>query len=340
MDKFKSLFSNQKRTIITLICIIAAILAIGVTSAFAKSGAENRDRNEKAVTLETVTTAEQSTTKADAGNASDSSKGIFLDEAKEIALKDAGLTADDVTFRKAYTDYDDGIKVYEIEFFTADTEYEYEIVVSDGRIYSRDKERISATTQKVSAATEKATQTQGSVTLDQAKKIALQDAGVSASDADFKKARQDYEDGIKVYDIEFYTTDKEYEYEIRVSNGEILAKDVEKRRAKQTTTNPSSDKYIGIDKAKKIALNHAGVSSGKAHFTKAKFEKDDGVATYEIEFTVGKREYEYEINAKTGSIIDSDCDTEHHAYDYDDEDDYDDDDDDDYEDDDDDEYDD
>ena len=73
------------------------------------------------------------------------------------------------------------------------------------------------------------------------------------------------------------------------------------------TKTPSS-KYIGSDKALSIALKDAGVSSGSADVRKNKLDWDDGVRVYEIKFYVGNTEYEYEINATTGAIIDKDAD--------------------------------
>jgi len=77
----------------------------------------------------------------------------------------------------------------------------------------------------------------------------------------------------------------------------------------QVPSEPTS-KYIGVDKAKSIALSDAGIKSSAATFTKAKLDKDDGVATYEIEFFSGNTEYEYEISATSGKILDRDSDRE------------------------------
>lgn len=60
---------------------------------------------------------------------------------------------------------------------------------------------------------------------------------------------------------------------------------------------------ISVDRAKQIALSHAGVSG--ASFKKVKLDKDDGVRVYEIEFKVGNVEYEYDIDASSGAIISS-----------------------------------
>ena len=50
--------------------------------------------------------------------------------------------------------------------------------------------------------------------------------------------------------------------------------------------------FIGVDRAKSIALGHAGVSASSVAFSKAKLD-DDGRGVYEIEFYVGNTEYDY-----------------------------------------------
>ena len=63
------------------------------------------------------------------------------------------------------------------------------------------------------------------ITADEAKRIALSHAGVGS--ARFKKAKLDYENGVKVYEIEFKVGNLEYEYDINVSNGAIVSSSVE-----------------------------------------------------------------------------------------------------------------
>ena len=63
------------------------------------------------------------------------------------------------------------------------------------------------------------------ISVEKAKQIALSHEGVGS--ARFKKAKLDYENGIKVYEIEFKVGNLEYEYDINVSNGAIVSSSVE-----------------------------------------------------------------------------------------------------------------
>ena len=147
--------------------------------------------------------------------------------------------------------------------------------------------------------------------VEKAKSIALKDAGVS--NVTFVKAKLDTEDGVKVYDVEFYKGNVEYDYEIDAKTGKILEKDTDienytiptKQTKNNNAKNTTNNSYIGVEKAKAIALKDAGL--GSATFTKAKLDTDDGVKIYDIEFRSGNMEYDYEIDAKTGTILEKDA---------------------------------
>lgn len=145
----------------------------------------------------------------------------------------------------------------------------------------------------------------------EAKKIALENAGVDASKAKFKKVKLEKDDGIYEYEIEFLVNSKEYEYKINAVSGEIIEKDVDSlneettQKATSSAQKPTSG-FISIGKAKEFALSHAKLNEKDVTFKKVKLEKDDGVYQYEVEFEKGLIEYEYSINAKDGSIIDFD----------------------------------
>ena len=144
---------------------------------------------------------------------------------------------------------------------------------------------------------------------EKAKEIALQHAGVSASNAVFVKAEREYDDGRLTYDVDFYAGNKEYDYEILAADGTILSydADIEGYRIPSSTSTSSSG-YIGVERAKEIALQHAGLSSSGVNFDKAEFDHDDGRAEYEIEFHHNFREYEYTIDAASGTILEAERD--------------------------------
>lgn len=59
------------------------------------------------------------------------------------------------------------------------------------------------------------------------KELVLNDAGIAEKDAFFIKVRLEKDDGILVYDVEFYVGDKEYEYTVEPVSGKILEKDID-----------------------------------------------------------------------------------------------------------------
>ena len=63
------------------------------------------------------------------------------------------------------------------------------------------------------------------VSEEQARSTALADAGVTEEEITGIRVKKDLEDGRQVYDVEFYSGNKEYDYEIDVSTGSILSSD-------------------------------------------------------------------------------------------------------------------
>lgn len=134
-----------------------------------------------------------------------------------------------------------------------------------------------------------------------AKSIALKHAGLKASQVKFKKAKLDYDDGRAVYEVEFYKGNKEYDYEIDAKTGKILSYDHD---IEDNESNKSSKVKISSSKAKSIALKHAGLKESQVRGLKVSLDDDDGKKVYEVEFHKGKYEYNYEISASTGKILD------------------------------------
>ncbi len=153
-------------------------------------------------------------------NTSNQSK-ITIEQAKEIALKHANLSGDQVTFIKSGQELDDGIEKYEIEFYFDNKEYDYDINANTGEVisYDYDIENYNHNKQSIN--------NQSQITVEQAKEIALKHANISESQVTFIKADKELDDGIEKYDIKFYFDNKEYEYEINANTGEIVSFDYE-----------------------------------------------------------------------------------------------------------------
>ena len=59
---------------------------------------------------------------------------------------------------------------------------------------------------------------------------------------------------------------------------------------------------IGVEKAKEIALEKAGVKVEDTLFINAHLDRDDGRVEYDVEFQSGNTEYEVSVDAVTGEI--------------------------------------
>ena len=146
--------------------------------------------------------------------------------------------------------------------------------------------------------------------VDKAKEIALSHAGLSADQVTFVQANMDFDDGIKKYDIEFYCNGQEYDYEINASNGQIIQFDydmeynyIPNNNTTNNQGNVNATANISVERAKEIALSHAGLASNQVTFQRTELDFDNGIQKYEIEFYYNYREYSYEIDANTGNIL-------------------------------------
>lgn len=233
---------------------------------------------------------------------------ITIDQAKNIALDAAGANASQVTFIKEKRDFDDGIEVYEIEFIYNNREYEYEIAVKGGRILKSDidYERFANGVNTANG--------QYNISVTEAEDIALKDANVARSAVDFINAYPGRDDGFYIYEVEFYTGNVKYEYEINAADGTILQSDMDNERYYGSTQNNGSNQtgtaadQISAQEAENIALKDAGVQRADARYVRSHIDRDDGRTVYEVEFAVGYTEYDYEIAVESGNIISKDVD--------------------------------
>lgn len=248
---------------------------------------------------------------------------LAIEKAQSIALKDAGLTEAEVKIVKANLDLEDGQKVYEIEFYTENQEYDYHIDAKTGAILEKDFDAenyaaasLSSTTPSSSAPTETqatspvesqntasastatastpSTIAQLAITLEQAKNFALTDAGVSSTEANFVKAKNDFENGRRIYEIEFYAGNKEYDYKYDAQTGMLIEKDFDME----------SDLPVAQQASPSTSVVHLDFNAITGRTGTPKVEKDyeNGVFVYEVTYYEGRSEYEYKIDAQ-GKVL-------------------------------------
>ncbi|MCD8230270.1 MAG: PepSY domain-containing protein, partial [Clostridiales bacterium] len=213
-------FGTTKKAILSITCIAAATAALG-GAAYASTTANTQTGN--------------------------SVIGEAL--AQEYAFADAGIAAADAENIVTEYEYEDGQYIYDVEFTTDDTEFEYWIRAADGTIIRKsagviagtaaDSEADAGTGTDATAGTDSSEAAAG-ITLEDAQELALSDAEVAAEDATFTKAKEDIDDGAAVFDIEFYTSSTEYEYEIRVSDGAIVDRSQEAHKTGSSSSGSGS----------------------------------------------------------------------------------------------------
>ncbi len=158
-------------------------------------------------------------------------------DAKAVALSDAGLNEADAVFTKLGRDTDNGIEKYEIDFYSGNMKYEYDIDANTGAILSWSQEMFTPAladngqaAQPAPAQPAQNTQsTQGVISQDKALDIAVAAAGVSKSDVSGVKVKYEFDGdyGKNVYDVEFHIGMTEYSYDIDPVSGGILSYDID-----------------------------------------------------------------------------------------------------------------
>ena len=206
------------------------------------------------------------------------SKFISLEEAKKIALKDAKLDelVQKIVFTREELSRNQGKPCYLLEFYTGTNQYFYQIDAKSGSIIYAGK----------------------FITLSEAKKIALDDAGckdkVSFTEETLVSG------GIKTpyYRLVFADAKTQWTYRIDAVLGIVL----EKKQKEIVTTD-----FISLEEAKEIALKDAGLNEAtqKIVFTREELSRNSGKPCYILEFYTAKKQYSYKVDAKNGSIIEA-----------------------------------
>ena len=161
---------------------------------------------------------------AGASSSASDTSDISMQQAAEVALRDAGFSSSEVESLSGNLDSDDEVRHYDVRFVSQGMEYDYEIKASDGTILEKDREAVEthSSSQNVSLPAESSTMTDSDfISIDEAKSIALQVSGVDASNAVFTEAELNVDDGVHIYEIEFISGDMEYSFEINAMTGSV-----------------------------------------------------------------------------------------------------------------------
>ena len=241
---------------------------------------------------------------------------ISMEAAQEVALKAANIAAEDAAISATTLNEVAGTSCYKVEFTSGDYAYAYTVNAETGAVMemsSREKNAVdtqaqteatvpaadSATTQSSAAAT--AQTVTGTVDEEMAQKIALEHAGVKATDATITKSKLDYEGRRQVYEIEWYAGGKKYDYEIAVDTGEILSSAYDEKTSGWSVSN-SSNVTVSEADAKQTALGSVSGATEKDIY-EWKFDYDDGRPEYEGKIIYGGTEYDFTIDASSGAVI-------------------------------------
>lgn len=246
---------------------------------------------------------------------------ISQDAAENFTIVDAGVSRDDVSSLHSYLERNQGKYVYDVEFHVGDIEYEYEVLAQDGSILEKRVYNGAANNGSVSnivsntvdsSSTEENAKGKAeahSVPLESSSG-AVERPGKDSSD----KTVSSYSEQSSEHSSEQGGAESAVNKQDQTDSLQQADASVTNHQEKDTVSGELPKKktaagdYIGVERAKQIALDDAGFSENEVIFSTAKFDKDDDdddeAPEYEIEFFKDNVEYEYDIDALTGKILD------------------------------------
>lgn len=250
--------------------------------------------------------------------AADQAAKISMEQAQTAALDAANIDAADADVSSATLSEVAGVTCYKVEFTSGDYTYAYSINAENGEVLEasyRDKNAApvdsTQTDTPASGATTTPAQTTpstntntstGAVDEAKAQEIALTHAGVKAADATITKSKLDYDDGRQVYELEWYANGAKYDYEIAVATGEIVNSGYEAK----TVVGTGNSATVSEATAKQTALARVSGATEKDIY-EWKLDYDDGRPEYEGKIIYGGTEYEFTIDATSGTVTEWDA---------------------------------
>lgn len=234
MKTIKTFFSSFRNVVITVVCA-AALAVLGTGIALAAGAGKNEtimDRN----------------------------------KALDHAFADAGVSSSDVTITKQKLEKENGRQYYDIEFFSGEYKYDYEIDAMTGAVTGVNIEALFDRPSEPLAAS------------------GAPADGDSPQGTGGSRREQDSQPDIP------QSPQPAQDSQPGTSQPQQPARNGQKSR-------------IDLEAARTAALSDAGVDAADAVFTESRLDWDDGVQVYDIEFHTLEAKYEYEVNAATGTIM-------------------------------------
>ena len=143
---------------------------------------------------------------------------------------------------------------------------------------------------------------------DAALQAALEAAGISEADASRVRVSMDRDDGRVVYDVRFDVDQTEYDYEVLASDGQIVSSDVERRDDDgydDDDRSRGSNADVAVSREEAIDIALAKVSGATENDIRIELDHDDGRYKYEGDIIYERVEYDFEIDANSGDILES-----------------------------------
>lgn len=229
---------------------------------------------------------------------------IGVEDAKAAALSAAQVDSADAQFSVAELWDHDGEQYYEVDFTAGGQEYHYAIDAVTGMVIESGTGAAAQQSAAVQggASTQQGTAGDGQIGEDEAKRIALEDAGVAEADTTYMQVKRDRDDGTEVYDVEFYvaSTGTEYDYEINAADGTIRSLDHDAENYTPSQSGTGTDTVKTEQEVRDIAL--AKVPGATEKDISLSLDRDDGRMSYEGKIIFEGMEYDFEIDAYSGAI--------------------------------------
>lgn len=150
---------------------------------------------------------------------------IGKNKVQDVVVEYMDLSKKDVYFDTI--DFELEKEIYEVEIYYDNQEYEFKINAKNGNvIYTNYKKEENLPENKVENPS-KVEETLN-ITLEEAVQKVLAHANLTGKQVTWKEKKQEMDDGISVYEIDFIYQNQEYEYKVRVDTGEIIYYDYDR----------------------------------------------------------------------------------------------------------------